>query len=548
MFQTVSMMKRASMGARLESYEHVLMCLICRNLFDDYDHQPKFLPCHHTFCKDCLREYVQHVGDEIECPSCRKIANIPAAGIAALQTNFYVKYIQSLVLGSSDMGTNTMQCSYHPDSQLKYYCHDCHTSQCDNCKCTVATHKRVPLTTVTEEYHQKLDTSFTNANALVECKKVELEGMLKAFSEEKDHALLKIDATMEQHVHTLSRRATLLKNKVIDIYNEHVQRLEADLEEISTAMTCIVSLKEFHENMISRGEFNEIDKGIGEMGEVYRNINERIKPMENHIVFEEKHGADKLRACTKDLGRVRSKRPPVARTEPEGNDDGDCMQTTLPLSASPLTSCAQLNQGATGTTCTVGAEDMSVHYEMSHSGTAGSQVTAALSNTPKACLDHTLKPNSSENKDVEKPLPDSNQNANNLDMPTPSKVCGRNGNNCDRSNVMAGERSCCSKDSQRQLLPNTTRSTQPRHCPSNKSCVSMNMGNLTMDKSYLHLVYTSYDEEEMLRELKSSKSTLTEQPTERHMDDSDSWMTISSSDDNSISSPVSDDLAIQSQL
>ncbi|KAK2142656.1 hypothetical protein NP493_4802g00002 [Ridgeia piscesae] len=74
------------------------------------------------------------------------------------------------------------------------------------------------------------------------------------------------------------------------------------------------------------------------------------------------------------------------------------------------------------------------------------------------------------------------------------------------------------------------------------------MGNLTMDKSYLHLVYTSYDEEEMLRELKSSKSTLTEQPTERHMDDSDSWMTISSSDDNSISSPVSDDLAIQSQL
>ncbi|KAK2142659.1 hypothetical protein NP493_4802g00011 [Ridgeia piscesae] len=91
------MMKRGSMGER--NYEHVLMCLICRNLFDDYDHQPKFLPCHHTFCKDCLREYVQHVGDEIECPSCRKIANIPAAGIAALQTNFYVKYIQSLVLG-----------------------------------------------------------------------------------------------------------------------------------------------------------------------------------------------------------------------------------------------------------------------------------------------------------------------------------------------------------------------------------------------------------------------------------------------------------------
>ena len=84
----------------VENYEHMLMCLICRSLFDDHDHQPKFLPCHHTFCKECLREYVRQMGDDIECPSCRKVATIPAAGVAALQTNFYAKYIQNLVYGS----------------------------------------------------------------------------------------------------------------------------------------------------------------------------------------------------------------------------------------------------------------------------------------------------------------------------------------------------------------------------------------------------------------------------------------------------------------
>ena len=84
-------------GGGEESYEHVLMCLICRSLFDDSDHQPKFLPCHHTFCKDCLREYVKRMGDDIECPSCRQLTTVPAAGVSALQTNFYVKYIQSLV-------------------------------------------------------------------------------------------------------------------------------------------------------------------------------------------------------------------------------------------------------------------------------------------------------------------------------------------------------------------------------------------------------------------------------------------------------------------
>jgi len=43
------------------------------------------------------------MGDDVECPSCRKVATIPAAGVAALQTNFYAKYIQNLVYGSGKL-------------------------------------------------------------------------------------------------------------------------------------------------------------------------------------------------------------------------------------------------------------------------------------------------------------------------------------------------------------------------------------------------------------------------------------------------------------
>ncbi len=107
------------------------------------------------------------------------------------------------------------------------------------------------------------------------------------------------------HTHTVQRRATLLKNKVghahthsharphththththikakersgtrqfdvsvvltslpdavtssqvIAIYNEHVTALENDLEEISTALTCIVSIKDYHEEAISHAVF-----------------------------------------------------------------------------------------------------------------------------------------------------------------------------------------------------------------------------------------------------------------------------------------------------
>lgn len=322
------MMKRGSSNSKDESYEHVLMCLICRSLFDDYDHQPKFLPCHHTFCKDCLREYCRQIGDEIECPSCRKIANIPAAGVAALQTNFYVKYIQSLVSGGSGQSSYPLECAKHPSEKLQFFCENCEVSMCKECNtdssATCDHEKKVAITRITEESHQKLDTSFSEANATIEERKVKIEKALKALAEEKDSALLKIDSTFEQHVHTLNRRATLLKNKVIDIYNEHVERLENDLMEISTALTCIVSLKDYHEDKISHGDYREFSKGIEDIEEVNKNIGDRIHPVETHIIFEGSHGSEKFRAAAKDIGRVKFTRViQTPRTEPEGNDAVD---------------------------------------------------------------------------------------------------------------------------------------------------------------------------------------------------------------------------------
>ena len=42
---------------------------------------------------------------------------------------------------------------------------------------------------------------------------------------------------------------------MIAIYNEHKDKLENDLEEISTALTCIVSIKDYHEEMITQAVF-----------------------------------------------------------------------------------------------------------------------------------------------------------------------------------------------------------------------------------------------------------------------------------------------------
>jgi len=67
-------------------------CSICLEELDN----PRSLPCLHTFCLKCLQGYFKdnHPGDEIGCPMCRKVFQIPSAGLTGFPHNFI---IQSLI-------------------------------------------------------------------------------------------------------------------------------------------------------------------------------------------------------------------------------------------------------------------------------------------------------------------------------------------------------------------------------------------------------------------------------------------------------------------
>ena len=199
-------------------------------------------------------------------------------------------------------------CERHASRSLKYFCEDCQANICDICaeQTECSSHRRTPLAAVAERFRQGLDSSFTAANTQISRKKTELEGKLRALADEKDRALLKIECAFDTYSHTLARRATLLKNKVIDIYNENAASLETGLEEIETAMTCVVSLRDFYENAISRSDFASFgpDGGSGEIDEVALNVIDHISAPEVHLMFDSEHGVPKFKACTQDLGRV----------------------------------------------------------------------------------------------------------------------------------------------------------------------------------------------------------------------------------------------------
>ncbi|ESP01773.1 hypothetical protein LOTGIDRAFT_139123 [Lottia gigantea] len=84
------------------SLTNIPECSICCEDFKT----PKFLPCGHTFCLDCIERYI---GDKIEtfhCPLCGQDVTIPVGGAKMFTTN-YIAQTVSTQRPSSTTSTDT---------------------------------------------------------------------------------------------------------------------------------------------------------------------------------------------------------------------------------------------------------------------------------------------------------------------------------------------------------------------------------------------------------------------------------------------------------
>ncbi|XP_060223888.1 E3 ubiquitin-protein ligase TRIM56 isoform X2 [Meriones unguiculatus] len=68
-----------------------LACKICLEQL----RAPKTLPCLHTYCRECLARLA--AGGRVRCPECREAAAVPAGGVGAFKTNFFVSGLLDLV-------------------------------------------------------------------------------------------------------------------------------------------------------------------------------------------------------------------------------------------------------------------------------------------------------------------------------------------------------------------------------------------------------------------------------------------------------------------
>ena len=211
-----------------------LSCPVCYQLFK----KPKYLPCHHSYCEQCLEK--MQVQSKIICPECRKEAIVPPGGVKDLDNNFFInRLVDEFILKRKVEGEAEVKCDEcSGEDAVVAFCPDCTLFLCHVCN---EHHKRsnkfrghgiVPLT----ELRSKKDVTIQpKAKALV-CSEHEYE--LKHYCESCDE-LVCLYCTMKKHN---GHNHDTVKN-MVGKHREELKKVTAPVEEM------IRGLSHTHDNI-----------------------------------------------------------------------------------------------------------------------------------------------------------------------------------------------------------------------------------------------------------------------------------------------------------
>ena len=116
----------------LENLREEVSCSVCSDIFID----PKHLPCLHSFCMKCLKQWhrTSHGGDTIRCPKCQAVSRIPESGeLKDLPTSFYLNGLID-VLAIKECRSSQVSCgNCDKKSSETSYCFQCCRFYCQEC-------------------------------------------------------------------------------------------------------------------------------------------------------------------------------------------------------------------------------------------------------------------------------------------------------------------------------------------------------------------------------------------------------------------------------
>ncbi|KAM3837892.1 tripartite motif-containing protein 3 isoform 1-T2 [Vipera latastei] len=275
-----------------------LVCSIC---LDRY-HNPKVLPCLHTFCERCLQNYIPPQSLTLSCPVCRQTSILPEKGVAALQNNFFITNLMEVLQRQPDSAGHEdaiamldsvsavpgkpLSCPNHEGKTMEYYCEACETAMCH--ECTVGEHREhvtVPLRDVVEQHkaslRQQLDAIKSRLPQLAAA--VELvSGISQQLVERKNDAVAEIGSTFTELEKALGQRKGLLVRDLEALCGAKQKVLQAQLEVLRQGQENILSSCSFTEQALDHGSEMEVLLVKKQMSERLNELASREFPEQPH--------------------------------------------------------------------------------------------------------------------------------------------------------------------------------------------------------------------------------------------------------------------------
>ena len=116
----------------LHNLREEVSCSVCSDIFTD----PKQLPCLHSFCLHCLKQWhrTSHGCDTIRCPKCQAVSRVPENGdLKDLPTSFYLNGLID-VLAIKECKKSPVRCgNCDKKSSETSYCFQCCIFYCQEC-------------------------------------------------------------------------------------------------------------------------------------------------------------------------------------------------------------------------------------------------------------------------------------------------------------------------------------------------------------------------------------------------------------------------------
>ena len=218
---------------RMKQVTSLLTCAVCYEMYK----KPKYLPCHHSYCEECIAKLLKE--SKIICPECREISTAPLGGVKDLPNNFFINHLMDEVtLKRKVEGEEKATCDKCTEAAIAItLCLECVVFLCDYCN---EYHKR------SKEYGNHSVIPLNDLQSKM--KEVKLQPKAKQMlCQDHDLDLNFFCETCDQlicHYCTTNEHSGHVHNSVKKMANKHRKELEKIMEPVEKMIVDLSALRQ----------------------------------------------------------------------------------------------------------------------------------------------------------------------------------------------------------------------------------------------------------------------------------------------------------------